>query len=80
MYIFVQYGLPWDIEYKFPMLSSNTLLFIYSLCTSLHLLIPNSPGSYLGNHESVPRSAILFLFHGWVHFCHILGSPNVVLL
>lgn len=43
MYIFVQYGLPWDIEYKLPMLSSRTLLlFIFLYARSLHLLIPNS--------------------------------------
>ena len=54
-HILFYYGLSQDIEYSSL---CYTLLFIYSLCNSLHLLIPNSESftpSYphsLGNYKS----------------------------
>ncbi|XP_054946539.1 synergin gamma isoform X3 [Physeter macrocephalus] len=58
-----------DIEYRFPVLYSRTLLLIHPICNRLHLLTPNS--------QSIPpptpapcaatslfsMSVILFLFH-----------------
>ena len=49
--ILFHYGLSWDIEYKFPVLDSRTLLFIHPVYHSLHLLIPkmSSREPTLGN-------------------------------
>ena len=40
-YILSHYALSQDTEYSSPVLYSR-ILFIHSICTSLHLLIPNS--------------------------------------
>ena len=64
---------------QFYVLYSRTLLFIHSIYNGLYLLTLTShsiplqfPSPHTGNHNSV----ILFLFHRYVHFCHIL-IPNV---
>ena len=60
-----------------PCAISRTLLFIHSIYNSLHLLIPNSqsfPSSILGNHSLFSVSVSLFLFHRYVHLCHISDS------
>lgn len=55
----LNYGFFQDIGYSFPMLYSRVLLFIHSICNSLHLLtlnsqtIPLPPPSYLAT-MSVP--------------------------
>ena len=48
-----------EYQISFPALCSRTLLYIHPICSSLHLLIPNSqflpspPPLPLGNHKSV---------------------------
>ena len=58
-HILFHYGLLQDTECIVPVLYSRTLLFIHSICNSLHLLVPNSqsippPLPFpLGNHRTV---------------------------
>ena len=49
------------------MLYSRTLLFIHSICNSLHLLVPNSQSIPLPSSSSLATTSLLhvslFLFH-----------------
>ena len=62
------------------MLYIRTFLFIHSINTSLHLLIPNSQSNLLPCPTPLETTdvcsvfLILFLFHRWVHLRHILDS------
>ena len=74
MHSFLHSFLLWFIigYWIFPVLYSRTL-FIRSIYTSLHLLIPNShsytlpPTSPLATTNLFSASQILFMFHRWVH-------------
>ena len=60
-----------------PLLCSRALLFIYPISINLDLLIPNfqsSPNPPLATASLFSMSASQFLFHRYVHWCHILDS------
>ena len=66
---------------KLPVWFSRTLLFIHLISNSLHLLIPNSqsiptPPPAMATTSLFSRSVSLFLFHRYVHLCHILDSTD----
>ena len=72
-----RYRLLPDIEYSSLLLYSKSLLFIYCICSSVCLLIPNSNLSLLPPLETVSlvsMSMSLFLFCKQVCLYNILGS------
>ena len=65
-------------QIQFPVLYSRISLLIYSKCSSLHPLTPDSqsfpfPRLPLGSHKSIFQVHD-FLFCGKVHLCRILDS------
>ena len=80
-FIFLSILVYYKIFNKLPVWFSRTLLFIHIISNSLHLLIPNSqsiptPPPAMATTSLFSRSVSLFLFHRYVHLCHILDSTD----